>query len=343
MIKISNLNKKFGTTIALQDINLQIARGSVCGVIGKSGAGKSTLIRCINLLETPNSGSIKIDNVELTTLSTKQLRQQRRQIGMIFQHFNLLSSKTVYDNIALPLKLAGKSKQEIVDTIAPLLELTGLTDKEQQYPSQLSGGQKQRVAIARALVNKPKILLCDEATSALDPKTTKSILTLLKDINRQLGLTILLITHEMQVVKEICSQVAVLDHGAIVEQGSTLELFTQPKTDITKELIRSTLKLDLPEEIEQRLHIEHSPGKIPVLRLRFIGKSTTEPLLSQLVSRYQIHFNILQANIDLVQEQTIGIMVVEAFGEQSQIDAGIDYLVQQGLQVEVIGYVASND
>ncbi len=343
MINIKGLSKRFKHVIAVDNISLTVAKGSICGVIGKSGAGKSTLIRCVNLLEQPDKGHVEINGIDLTAISAHELRQQRRNIGMIFQHFNLLSSKTVYDNIALPLKLAGNNKQQIEKIITPLLNLTGLSDKKNNYPAELSGGQKQRVAIARALVNKPTVLLCDEATSALDPKTTKSILNLLKDINKTLGVTILLITHEIDVIKEICNHVAVLDNGKLVEQRSTLELFTQPKTEVAKQLIRNALKLELPKEIEQRLHIEPQHNKIPVLRLCFIGKATTKPLLSSLVSKFDIHFNILQANIDLVQEQTIGIMVVEVFGEEPQIAAGIKYLTQQGLQVEVIGYVASND
>lgn len=343
MIHIKNVSKKFQQLTALRDINLHIERGSICGVIGKSGAGKSTLIRCVNLLETPDAGKIEIDGIDLTTLTAAELRKERHNIGMIFQHFNLLSSKTVYENIALPLKLVGKTTSDIKKIIEPLLELTGLTEKRDNYPRQLSGGQKQRVAIARALVNRPKVLLSDEATSSLDPKTTKSILTLLKDINKQLGITILLITHEIEVIKEICDQVAVLDHGEIVEQSSTLALFTQPKTIIAKELIRDALKLELPDKIKERLHIEADHGTIPVVRICFIGKTTTEPLLSTLVSKYNIHFNILQANIDLIQEQTIGILVVELFGEPEQIKTGISYLENKGLQIEVIGYVTNND
>jgi D-methionine transport system ATP-binding protein len=343
MIRIQNITKKFQQLTALDNVSLHIKPGSICGVIGKSGAGKSTLIRCVNFLEKPDAGKIEIDNIDLTKLSEADLRKQRHNIGMIFQSFNLLSSKTVYENIALPLTLVGKTKQEIKTIIVPLLELTGLTEKQNSYPRQLSGGQKQRVAIARALVNQPKILLSDEATSALDPKTTKSILTLLKNINKKLGITILLITHEIEVIKEICDQVAVLDQGKIVEQSSTLALFTQPKTLIAKELIRDALKLELPEKIKERLHIEAHQSAIPVVRICFIGKTTTEPLLSTLVSQYGLHFNILQANIDLIQEQTIGILVVELFGDRSQIETGINYLKNKELQVEVIGYVTNNN
>lgn len=342
MIRLKNITKKFHDLVALDDVSLDVSRGSICGVIGKSGAGKSTLIRCVNLLEKPDTGEVEIDGVNLTNLSPSKLREQRRSIGMIFQHFNLLSSKTVYENIALPLKLIGISAKQIQEIVTPLLELTELSDKKDSYPRQLSGGQRQRVAIARALVTQPKVLLCDEATSALDPKTTKSILNLLKDINKKFGITILLITHEIEVVKDICDQVAVLDEGKIVEQSSTFTLFTHPKTLIAKELIRNALKLELPDEIKARLHIESKPEATPVIRLCFIGKTSTEPLLSTMVSKFNVHFNILQANIDLVQEQTIGIMVVELLGETEEIKQGLTYLEEQGLQTEVIGYVANN-
>ncbi len=310
MLEIKNVTKKFNSMTALDNINLSIKKGQICGVIGKSGAGKSTLIRCINLLEKPDAGSIVIDGIDLTSLSNKALSQQRHNIGMIFQHFNLLSSKTVYENIALPLKLLGKNKTAIDSAIQPLLEITGLTEKKDSYPAQLSGGQKQRVAIARALINKPKVLLCDEATSALDPKTTKSILNLLKEINQKFNITILLITHEIDVVKEICNHVAILEQGRLIEQATTLELFTKPKTNTAKELVRNALKLELPDSITQRLRIESHKAQIPVVRIQFVGDSTTKPLLSSLANKFNLDFNILQANIDLVEEQTIGNIVL---------------------------------
>lgn len=343
MLEIKNVTKTFNDLTALDGINLSIAKGSICGVIGKSGAGKSTLIRCVNLLEKPDTGSISIDGIDLTSLSNQGLREQRHNIGMIFQHFNLLSSKTVYENVALPLKLLGKDKITIDKAIKPLLDITGLTNKSHSYPAQLSGGQKQRVAIARALVNNPKMLLCDEATSALDPKTTKSILNLLKKINKKFGITILLITHEIDVVKEICDQVAVLEQGKLIEQATTLELFTTPKTDTAKELVRNALKLELPEAIIKRLHIESSEGKVPVVRIQFVGDSTTEPLMSSLANKFNLDFNILQANIDLVQEQTIGNIVLEILGNEQDIKNGYEFLNNQGVNTEVIGYVANND
>ena len=252
MIKLKNISKIFDISgkklTALDNVSLEIPKGQICGVIGASGAGKSTLIRCVNLLEKPTSGSVIIDGKELTELSEAQLIQERRNIGMIFQHFNLLSSRTVFGNIALPLELEKKPQEHIQQKVNALLELVGLNDKRDVYPANLSGGQKQRVAIARALASDPKVLLCDEATSALDPATTQSILKLLKEINRTLGITILLITHEMDVVKRICDQVAVIDKGQLIEQGSVSEIFSNPKTSLAQEFIRSTFHISLPDE-----------------------------------------------------------------------------------------------
>ena len=248
MIKLSNIRKTYdGSTYALQGINLDIAKGEIYGIIGKSGAGKSTLIRCINMLEAPTAGEVVVDGLNLTKMPDNQLRLARKDIGMIFQHFNLLSSATVYENVAFPLKLSGKSAKEIQDKVLPLLELVGLESKKDQYPAQLSGGQKQRVGIARALANNPKVLLCDEATSALDPQTTKSILDLLKDINQSLQLTIVLITHEMQVIKEICDKVAVIENGKIIEQGPVIDIFSKPQQETTRDFISAIINHDLPE------------------------------------------------------------------------------------------------
>ena len=257
MIKLNNITKIFELPskklTALDNVSLNIEKGQICGVIGASGAGKSTLIRCVNLLEKPTSGSVIVDGVELTGLSDRELVRARRQIGMIFQHFNLLSSRTVFENVALPLELEGESKAKIQEKITALLDLVGLSEKRDAYPSNLSGGQKQRVAIARALASDPKVLLCDEATSALDPATTQSILKLLKEINRTLGITILLITHEMEVVKQICDQVAVIDQGRLVEQGTVGEIFANPKTELAQEFIRSTFHISLPDEYLENL------------------------------------------------------------------------------------------
>ncbi|MBP1764224.1 MAG: Sulfate-transporting ATPase, partial [Firmicutes bacterium] len=249
MIELKEIKKEYhgasGSIHALKGIDLGVKAGEIYGIIGKSGAGKSTLIRCINMLEKPSSGNVVVDGEDITLLSERQLRETRKKIGMIFQHFNLISSRTVYDNVAFPLELAGKSKQEIEAEVLPLLELVGLSDRMNRYPAELSGGQKQRVAIARALANHPKVLLCDEATSALDPQTTRSILELLKDINRKFQLTIVLITHEMQVIKEICDRVAVIEGGLIIEQGAVVEVFTRPQSATTRDFIRTIAGYDL--------------------------------------------------------------------------------------------------
>lgn len=343
MIRIEGLSKfypsKDAQVTALKDVSLHVAKGEIFGIIGKSGAGKSTLIRCINLLEKPSNGSIKIDGVTINTLSAKALRNERQKIGMIFQHFNLLSSKTVYDNIALPLKLAKYSKQAIAQKVASLLELIDLSSKKDVYPAQLSGGQKQRVAIARALACNPHVLLCDEATSALDPHTTQNILNLLRDINKKLNITIVLITHEMSVVKEICDQVAIIDHGKIIEQGSVLDIFTHPTQDITRELINTALRLDLPESIKDILVKERAPEHEPLIRFTFIGNEAGKPFLSKLTEDLKISFNVLQANIELIHQQAVGIMLVQAIADDIKLDNILEYAQQHQVQSEVLGYV----
>jgi len=343
MITIKNLKKVYATpagpVVGLQDINLQVNQGEIFGVIGKSGAGKSTLIRCINLLERPTSGKISIADTEITQLSGSALRNERHKIGMIFQHFNLLTSRTVYENIALPLKLSGTSSRDIENTIKPLLELTGLNEKRNVYPAQLSGGQKQRVAIARALANNPDVLLCDEATSALDPHTTKSILDLVRDINKKLGLTILLITHEMSVVKEICDRVAVLEQGKIIEMGDVLQVFTHPLQDITRELINTALRLELPQSIKDALHLQRAPKTHPLVRFTFIGNTASKPFLSKLTADFHVEFSVLQANIELIHDNPVGIMLVQAIVDDEQLIEILKYAGEQGLDTEVLGYV----
>ena len=286
MIKLNNITKIFTLPdkklTALDNVSLHVPKGQICGVIGASGAGKSTLIRCVNLLERPTHGAVLIDDVDLTQLSDAELVKTRRQIGMIFQHFNLLTSRTVFENVALPLELENKSKAEIQEKTTALLALVGLSDKHNVYPANLSGGQKQRVAIARALASDPKVLLCDEATSALDPATTQSILKLLKEINRTLGITILLITHEMEVVKRICDQVAVIDKGRLIEQGTVSEIFSNPKTELAQEFISSTFHITLPEEYLENLSDTPKHAKsYPIIKFEFTGRSVDAPLLSQ--------------------------------------------------------------
>lgn len=347
MIHLQAIEKRYhgsaGSIHALRGVSLNIRRGEIFGVIGKSGAGKSTLIRCINMLERPSAGQVIVDGQELTALAERDLREIRKKIGMIFQHFNLLSSRTVFENIAFPLELAGKNKTEIEKEVLPILELVGLTDKKDQYPSQLSGGQKQRVGIARALASKPKVLLCDEATSALDPKTTKSILELLKDINRRLGLTIILITHEMQVIKEICDKVAVIEDGLIIEEGSVLDIFTKPQQPTTREFISSIINHDLPGIFADTV-FSPVPAKDSnlILRLSFIGHSAEEPIIASMIRRFNVDASILYGNIDHIQQTPFGTLIIELSGEQTGIQDALNYLQAKELGIEVIGYVGRN-
>lgn len=344
MIEINRVNKTFRVgdkeIHALRDINLSIEQGTVFGVIGASGAGKSTLIRCVNLLEKPTSGHIIVDGIDLTQLSNQELTLARRKIGMIFQHFNLLSSRTVFDNVALPLELAGTDKAESKRKVTELLHLVGLADKHQSYPSNLSGGQKQRVAIARALASDPKVLLCDEATSALDPATTQSILELLKEINNKLNLTILLITHEMNVVKSICSEVAIIGNGELVEKGPVGDIFAHPKTELAREFIRSTLDLSIPEDYKARLETERTATNYPLIRLEFTGASVDAPLLSQASRQFGIDANILSADMDYAGGVKFGLMLAEFFGSEEATQQTIAFLREHKVNVEVLGYVA---
>ncbi|ATA22768.1 D-methionine ABC transporter, ATP-binding protein [Brenneria goodwinii] len=343
MIELSNITKVFqqnGREItALANVNLHVPKGQIYGVIGSSGAGKSTLIRCVNLLERPTQGTVLVDGQDLTKLSENQLTQARRQIGMIFQHFNLLSSRTVFGNIALPLELDNTPKSEITRRVNELLDLVGLSDKHDAYPANLSGGQKQRVAIARSLASNPKVLLCDEATSALDPATTRSILTLLKDINRRLGLTILLITHEMDVVKRICDQVAVISDGCLIEQDTVGQLFSHPKTPLAQKFIHSTLHLDIPEDYVERMTPTQREGSVPLLRMEFTGQSVDAPLLSEVARRFNINNNIISAQMDYAGGVKFGIMLAEMHGQEADTLAAIKFLQDHHANIEVLGYV----
>jgi D-methionine transport system ATP-binding protein len=324
---------------ALSDINLTIEQGRIFGVIGSSGAGKSTLIRCVNLLERPTNGQVLLDGVDLTQLSKKELTQTRRKIGMIFQHFNLLSSRTVFNNVALPLELAGVAKNHIKTKVEGLLALVGLEDKRDVYPANLSGGQKQRVAIARALASDPKVLLCDEATSALDPATTISILELLRKINQELNLTILLITHEMAVVKGICQEVAIIGDGKLVENGSVGDIFAHPKTDLAREFIRSTLDLSIPADYQARLSATKVDNSYPLIRLEFTGASVDAPVISHVAREFNIDISILSSNMDYVGGVKFGLMLAEFIGSDECADKAIHYLKQQKIELEVLGYV----
>lgn len=347
MIKITDLEKTYTAVggrkvTALRGVNLHVAKGEIFGIIGESGAGKSTLVRCMNMLERPTKGTVVVDGEDLTQMNDARLRQARKDISMIFQHFNLLSSRTVFDNVAFPLELVGKKKDEIEAKVMPLLELVGLADKRNQYPSQLSGGQKQRVGIARALASDPKVLLCDEATSALDPQTTKAILKLLKDINAKLHLTIVLITHEMNVIKEICDRVAVIAGGNIAEEGSVVEVFMNPQADITREFISTVISHELPAILaDVELKDEYVSGSKVVLRLSFVGDSADEPVMSRLIRDKGVDVNILYGNVDQIQNTSYGTLIIELSGEDADIKASLDYLHNINLGVEVLGYVVS--
>lgn len=349
MIQLSHIEKTYdspsGPVKALKGIDLTIERGEIFGIIGLSGAGKSTLIRCINMLERPTAGKVIVDGQDMTVMSEKELRKARKNIGMIFQHFNLLSSATVYDNIAFPLRLSHTPEAEIKKKVLPLLELVGLADKAHQYPSQLSGGQKQRVGIARALASEPKVLLCDEATSALDPQTTRSILELIQDINRKLSLTVVVITHEMQVIKDICDKVAVIENGVIAEQGTVLEVFTNPQKPITKDFISVLLSNELPAAFRGgEVSKEPLPGAYLLLRLTFIGESADDPVLAGMIRKFpEIEVTMLFGNLDQIKSTPFGRMIIGITGPEAKIQEAVQYLRQQDLKEEVIGYVRRHD
>lgn len=334
MIQFKNISKDYqlkGQRVrALDQINLDIPAGSIFGIIGYSGAGKSTLIRLINLLERPTQGQVIIQNQDFTALDAASLRQQRTNIGMIFQHFNLLESKTVAANIAMPLKLLGRSKAECEQRVDELLHYVGLEQKKHAYPDELSGGQKQRVGIARALANHPHILLCDEATSALDPQTTRSVLDLLKKINQEQNITIVMVTHEMEVIESICDYVAVMEAGQVVESGSTLEIFSQPQHSTTKNFISTVLQQQLPLSILERLENQNHHS---IYCLQFLGQSAQEPVVQSMLKQFDIHFNILFANMKEIQGKVIGQMFVQILGDATVIAQAVAYLEQHQVRV----------
>ncbi|MFB6801052.1 methionine ABC transporter ATP-binding protein [Peribacillus butanolivorans] len=336
MIEIRSVRKEYITkntrVVGVDNVSLTIQTGEVYGIVGYSGAGKSSLIRCLNLLERPTKGNIIIDGIDLTSLSGKELRKQRQKIGMIFQHFSLVSSKTVFENVAFALKAAHQSKGVIKSRVLELLDIVGLSDKKDVYPAQLSGGQKQRVGIARALANNPTVLLCDEATSALDPTTTKAILQLLKKISRELGITIVLITHEMEVVKELCHRVAVMQDGRIIEEGSVYEIFSQPKQQLTKQFISSVLDFELPSHL-----IEESKGTI--IQIQFEGPTAGESILSDALQKYSVKGNILHGKIEYIQDVPLGILIIELIGEAAEVQSALEYITNRTSSVEVLKHV----
>ncbi|MDI9819400.1 MULTISPECIES: ATP-binding cassette domain-containing protein [unclassified Legionella] len=339
MIELNGLNKSYAATVALRNVNLFIQEGEIFGIIGRSGAGKSTLLRCINLLEYPDTGEVIIDNENITTLSASRLRKARYKMAMIFQHFNLLSSKTVYDNIALPMQIQGIPEPDIKAKIDELLPLVELEEKINFYPAQLSGGQKQRVAIARALSCSPKILLCDEATSALDPETTGSILELLKKINDLYGITIVLITHEMEVVKRICHRLAVMEAGEITETTALSNVLNK-KDSQARSMLYSQLSPKLPACLNHSL--SPIPNNKPLLRLLFQGENATVPFISQASRELNLDINILLANIDRFDMITCGVLIVELSADSTLLDLFIKRCEKSNLTVEILGYVTDD-
>ncbi|AJY75458.1 methionine ABC transporter ATP-binding protein [Paenibacillus beijingensis] len=333
MIELRNISKYYGSgqhaVQAIRNISLQVGQGEIFGVIGHSGAGKSTLLRCVNLLERPTSGSVHVGETELTALTERQLQKQRRKIGIIFQHFNLLSTATVRDNIAFPLKLDKQSKAEIRWRVEELLQLVGLQEHGDKYPAQLSGGQKQRVGIARALANNPDVLLCDEATSALDPQTTQSILSLLQDINEELGITILLITHEMNVIRSICDRVAVMEGGEIVEEGSVLDVFLTPKHAVTQRFVSENA-----DKIDFGAFKRRAGGQL--FRIHYSGDETYEPILFETLKASGVSCAILHGTVSRIKHTPYGQLVVELKGEPSEIDRVVAAMNRDGLHAEVI-------
>jgi ABC-type metal ion transport system, ATPase component len=341
MIELKHVSKTFGagagSVEAVRDVSLTVEAGEIFGIIGFSGAGKSTLVRCINLLEAPTEGQVIVAGKELTALAAPELREARKNIGMIFQLFNLMPSRTVYENIAFPLAGEGLSKKQEQEKVRGLLKLVGMEDKEKAYPSQLSGGQKQRVAIARALANDPKVLLCDEATSALDPQTTQSILKLLKDLNQKLNLTIVIITHEMAVVKEVCNRVAIMENGNVVEMGEVFDIFANPRQPITRDFIRTTSNLQkIYELIEAQSPVVQLNKTERIIRLTYYSKNVAEPLISILSREYGVNISIIYSSIEILDHSPLGGLVAIIGGEDEKIDAALEYLKEKSVGVEVI-------
>lgn len=330
MIRFEHVSKTFqtknGPFDALKDVSFEIEKGDIYGVIGYSGAGKSTLIRMVNALETPTSGNVWVEGKDIGTLNQKELRNLRKGIGMIFQQFNLLESKTIYDNVAIALKLNGVSKKDMEKRVTELLDFVELSDKKYSYPGQLSGGQKQRVGIARALANNPSILLCDEATSALDPKTTDSILELLKKINEMLHITIVIITHEMNVIQKICNKVAVMDYGQVVETGSVIQVFSNPQSDIARRFVGNLIRDVIPEPLVESIRRETRNSRL--LRIKLENTDSTEPLLWEINRRFEVETNILYSTINVIQGIVVGIMLVLFIGTDAEIEKAEQYILE---------------
>lgn len=340
MIQIKNLSKTFHSgdkeVHALKDVNLTIEDGEIYGIIGYSGSGKSTLIRCINRLEEPDSGEVLVGDVDITKLSERELREKRKKIGIIFQHFNLLKNDTVYKNVARPLIYAGVDKKEIKNRVDMLLDIVGLSDKKKNYPSQLSGGQKQRVAIARALAEEPDILLCDEATSALDPDTTKQIIALLKKLNKELNLTMIVVTHQMEVIRDLCTKVAVLSKGEVVDEGKTLDVFAKSENPVTIQFANGLFQTEEIQEVIKHEKVQKLiEGGGRVYRLLFLGESTGDALISEVSRGFNVNSNIIFGNIVFFQDEPVGSLYVVIQGIDRDIDAAVKYI--EGKKVLIHG------
>ena len=341
MIRLEHVTKSFqtkdGEVHAVKDVSLEVREGQIYGIIGFSGAGKSTLVRCINLLERPDDGKVIFDGKNLLELSDKELRAERQKMGMIFQHFNLLRAKTIYENIALPLRMMKKDKQEIDRKVMELLELIDLVERKDSYPSQLSGGQKQRVAIARALASDPKVLLCDEATSALDPQTTLSILRLIKKVNREMKITVIMITHEMLVVKEICDRVAVMENGRVVEKNDIVPIFINPVEEITQNFINTTNNTNkINELIEEKHPLTQLAPDQQLVRLKYSSSNTKEALISEISRRFHIDCSIVFGNVEVIKDAPLGTLVTIFTGTDENIKRALDYTREHGVYVEVM-------
>lgn len=349
IISIEHLEKRFSgknaDVFALRGIDLAIGRGDIFGIIGKSGAGKSTLVRCINMLERPTAGSVFFEGRDLCRLPEAALRKARRSMGMIFQQFNLLMQRTALQNVCFPLELTGAPRDETRKRAEELLDMVGLANRMDSYPSQLSGGQKQRVGIARAIVSNPSVLLSDEATSALDPETVKSILQLLKDINKKMGITIIMITHQMEVIKEIAEQVAVIEKGKIIEQGSVVDLFTNPQTETLKKFVGSVMSSDVPEQLSH-MHIskeKKAESDQTIISLKFRGDVANEPIIANLIRKYNLDVSILYGSIDYIQNVSFGRLIIMINGHEDDMKKALGHLQSLPITSEVIGYVPSDN
>lgn len=341
IIALNNIDVTFhnkGQTVqAVKDVSLEVDRGDIYGVVGFSGAGKSTLVRVINRLQRPTAGSVEVNGQDILTLRSGELRAARQKIGMIFQHFNLMNARTIADNVDYPLMGTGLSHKERQEKVARLLDLVGLSEKAKDYPAQLSGGQKQRVAIARALANDPEILISDEATSALDPKTTTAILELLKRLNKDLGLTVVLITHEMEAVKEICNKVAVMEDGRIIERGDLVSIFSDPQQPLTRDFINTATQIDQAlEKIYKQAKTLGLDDHHRLVQLKYVGASTDAPLITELFKRYQVVSNILYGNVEILQDTPLGNLVVVMAGEPDQLEQAWQYCRDAGIEITLL-------